>query len=100
MILGRPTILWIGLVTAVSGFLTLVLVQLGHVDPVLAGSLVASLAAIAGSVITIIAGQPPVVAPGATVKVQTPAGQPNTALVVAADGASAAPAPDPVAATS
>jgi len=67
MILGRPTNLWLGAAATVWGLV----VAVAHVEPTVAGLGGAAI----GSIITLIAGQPPTVNPGDRVNVTTPAGQ-------------------------
>lgn len=82
MIAGRPTNLWLGLVTAGSGAVTATLIALGF-DPVLVGTISGAWVGVIGAGIALIAGQPPTLAPGDTFKVETPAGLPNYTTVVA-----------------
>jgi hypothetical protein len=90
VIFGRPTNLWLGLVTAVAGTTTVSLVALGF-DPVLAATLVGSGVTVLGSLIAIVAYQPPTLNPGDTFNVTTPAGQPNAVTTVATPPAADAP---------
>lgn len=83
MILGRPTNLWNGLVVAVVSFASIVAMQ---VFPDVDGELVATIGAAAtllfGSIIALVANQAPTVQAGDTVKVVTPAGEPNRTVTV------------------
>lgn len=76
MILGRPTNLWAGLVSAIFGAIGATAIIAG-VDPAIVATLSTSYLGVAGSVIALLAVQTPTVTPGSDVKVQTPAGQPN-----------------------
>ncbi len=80
MILGRPTNLWLGFLTSATSLVALLVVTLGHVDGDVVATVAAAVTLLEGALITLIAGQPPVVNSGDTVKVvtQTPQGQPNT----------------------
>jgi len=90
MILGRPTNLWLGVVTALAGTVTVSLVAAG-VDPVLVANLVGAGVTLLGAVIALVAGQPPTLSPGDTFNVQTPAGTPNYVTTVAHPPAADAP---------
>jgi len=76
MIRGRPTNLWMGLVTAIIGALSVTAVTLGA-DPTVVATLSGAYGGVAGALIALLAVQPPTIAPGSDVRVQTPAGQPN-----------------------
>jgi NAD/NADP transhydrogenase beta subunit len=89
MILGRPTNLWLGLVTAVIGAVTVSAVALGA-DPTIVATLAGAFGGVAGALIALVAGQPPTVSPGDTIHVQTAAGQPNYVTTIATP-----PAQDP-----
>jgi len=82
MIWGRPTNLWLGVVTAVAGFVSVMALTAG-VDPVLVAQLTAGGTAVMGSVIALVAYQPPTLNPGDTFHVVTPEGQPNATTTVA-----------------
>ena len=95
MIAGRPTNLWLGLVTALTGAITATLIALGF-DPVVVGTIAGVWTGVIGAGITLIAGQPPTLAPGDTFNVSTPAGQPNYVTTVAHPPAQdPPPVPDP-----
>lgn len=78
MILGRPTNLWNGLVVAATSFVSILAMQ---VFPDVDGEVIATVGAaftlLMGSVIAVIANQPPTVLEGGTVTVRTPAGEPD-----------------------
>lgn len=95
MIWGRPVNLWLGLVAAASGAVTISLIAAG-VDPTLVANLVGAGVGVLGSVIALVAYQPPTLNPGDTFKIQTPAGQPNFETTVARPPA-ASPPPEPIA---
>lgn len=94
MILGRPTNLWLGLVTAALATLQVILVQLTF-DPVAVATILGALGVFAGAVIALIANQPPTVNPGDRLTITTPEGQPNYQTTVATPPA-ASPPPTPV----
>ena len=81
MILGRPTNLWLGLASAIVGAIQVTLVARG-LDPALVASVGGAWGIVVGSLILVIANQPPTLAPGDTFHIQTPAGQPNLTAVV------------------
>lgn len=89
MIAGRPTQLWLGLTTAISGAVVASLIALGF-DPVVVGTLGGVWSGVLGAVVLLVANQPPTLAPGDTFKVTTPAGTPNYETTVATP-----PAADP-----
>lgn len=94
MILGRPTNLWLGLTTAISGAIAATLISLGA-DPVVVGTLAGVWQGVLGAAILLIANQPPTLAPGDTFKIQTPSGEPNhTAIVTPPDPVLVDGAPD------
>src|SRR5690349_11988858 len=90
MILGRPTNLWLGLTTAISGAIAATLVFLGA-DPTAVATLAGVWQAVLGAVILLVANQPPTLAPGDTFTVKTPSGSPNYTTVVAHPPAQDAP---------
>jgi hypothetical protein len=74
MILGRPVNLWLGALTSIFGVVTLILASLGiELGAALTGAITTAL----GAVVSLVANQPPTVAAGSTITVQTPAGAPN-----------------------
>lgn len=92
MILGRPTNLWLGFLTAATGFVGILASAIGHpLDPAVLGGAVA----VEGSFILLVAYAPPTLSPGDTFKVATPAGQPSYETTVATPP-SADPPPKPV----
>lgn len=93
MILGRPVNLWLGLVTAVAGFVTAVLVVAGA-DPVVVAQIVGPAVTVLGVVVALVANQPPTLAPGDQYTIQTPKGQPNYAATVAPPPAATKPTPE------
>ena len=82
MIRGRPTNLWIGLTTAVSGAIVATLIALGF-DPVVVGTLGGVWSGVLGSVVLLVANQAPTLEAGDTYTIQTPKGQPNYEATVA-----------------
>ena len=87
MILGRPANLVLGAVTAIINAIALIAGAQGH--PIDA-SVLAGINLAAGAIITLIAGQPPTLAPGDSFTVQTAPGTPNYQTTVATP-----PAQDP-----
>lgn len=83
MILGRPTNLWLGFVTALTGFSSVLAITVFLLDPVAVGTVAGSAGGVLGALIALVAGQPPTVNVGDTVRITTPAGEP-TAEVTAA----------------
>ncbi len=81
MIFGRPTNLWLGLVSALSGAIAATAIVLGA-DGETVGILAGVWSGVVGAVIVIIANQPPTVNSGDTVLIQTPAGAPNKPVTV------------------
>jgi hypothetical protein len=84
MILGRPTNLWLGLVTAALGFVQLAVVNLKllpEVSPEALATTLGALGLLLGAAIALIAGQPPTLNVGDPYNVTTPAGQPNVTKV-------------------
>ena len=81
MIFGRPTNLWLGLVSALSGAVSATAIVLGA-DGETVGILAGVWTAVIGACILIIANQPPTVASGDTVLVQTPKGQNDREVTV------------------
>jgi NAD/NADP transhydrogenase beta subunit len=81
VIRGRPTNLWLGLITALFGAIGVTLVAAGF-DPTVVATLLSAYTGVAGASIALIAGGTPVVAPGTDIKVQTPSGQPNATATV------------------
>lgn len=84
MILGRPTNLWLGLVTATLAFVQVVIVTLvPTIDPIAVATIIGSLGGLLAVVIALVANQPPTLNPGDAFHVTTPAGQPNATTIVA-----------------
>lgn len=79
MILGRPTNLWLGLVTLLSGAIVATAITLGY-DPVTVGTLGSVWSGVLGGVILLVANQPPTVNEGDPIKIATPAGQDNVSI--------------------
>lgn len=81
MILGRPTNLWLGAVTAVLNALAVIAnadaSPLAGLAPLATPEIVGVVNLALGSVIALIAVQTPTVLPDSQVNVQTPSGQPN-----------------------
>lgn len=76
MIFGRPTNLWLGLVSALSGAVAATAIILGAPAEQV-GILAGVWSAVIGACILIVAYLPPVVSPGDTVTVRTPTGEPD-----------------------
>jgi uncharacterized membrane protein len=83
MILGRPTNLWLALVTAILTFAQVVLVNLvPRIDAATVATILGSLGGVFAVAIALIANQPPVVTAGDTVTVLTPKGQPDRKVTI------------------
>ena len=79
MILGRPTNLWLGFSTALTGFVGLVSASMHNpIDPIVLSGLTVLL----GAFIALIANSPATVNAGDTVNVHRPEGQDNTTFTV------------------
>lgn len=94
MIAGRPTNLWLGLVTAVVSGVSFALLTAG-VDPSVVAGVGAALTGVLGAAIALIAYQPPTLLPGDTYTIQTPKGHPNYVAEVNSPPAPTQPVPDP-----
>jgi hypothetical protein len=82
MIFGRPTNLWLGLVTAgVALVQGLVVIFVPEADPQQVATAGALIVAFLGAVIALVAGQPPTLNPGDAYKVVTTGDQPNVQKV-------------------
>ncbi len=90
MIFGRPTNLWLGLTTAVSGAIMASAVALGA-DPAIVATLGGVWSGVLGAAILLIANQPPTLSPGDTFVTQTANGLPNYTTTVAHPPAADAP---------
>ena len=90
MIFGRPTNLWLGLTTAVSGAIAASLIALGT-DPAIVGTLAGVWQGVLGAAILLIANQPPTLSPGDSFTVKTAGAAPNYTTVVAHPPAQDAP---------
>ena len=91
MLFGRPTNLWLGLITAGAGFAQVLIVTLRpDLNAAAVATVIGSLSAFLGVFVAFLAGQPPTLNPGDTFHVVTPAGQPNAVTTVATP-----PAADP-----
>ncbi len=78
MIFGRPTNLWLGLVTAGVAFAQVLTVTLRpDLDATTVATIFGSFAALLAVVIVLIANQPPTVSSGDPIRVITAEGQPN-----------------------
>lgn len=91
MILGRPYQLWLGLSSAITGFIAYVVVNVGHTDPEVTLGIVAGINAILLALMLLLSNQPPQLAPGDQYKVITPAGQPNETRIVGASAPTTTP---------
>jgi hypothetical protein len=81
MIYGRPTNLWLGLITALAGFVSVTLVAAG-IDPTIVANLVGAGAGVLGALIMLVANAPATINQGDTVNVITPKGEPNKTVEV------------------
>jgi len=96
MIFGRPTNIWLGLVTAAVSGLSFILLTL-KVDPSVVAGVGAALTGLLGAVIALVAYQPPTLLAGDSYTIQTPKGQPNYEATVAPPPQSTTPTPEPAA---
>lgn len=90
MIWGRPTNLWLGVVSSVIGMASILALTAG-VDPTLVAQLAGSAGAVMGAIVALVAYRPPTLNPGDTFHVTTPEGQPNATTIVAEPPAADAP---------
>lgn len=78
MILGRPTNLWLGLVSALTAFVQVAVVTVApDINPVAVATVLGALTLLLGAIIALIANQPPAVKEGEDFVVITPTGQAN-----------------------
>ena len=82
MVLGRPTNLILGAFTAIVGFVVVVLAALPN--PIVIPTVVVGALTVAfGSLVVLVAYQPPTLNPGDTFRTVTPAGTPTYVTTVA-----------------
>lgn len=81
MIFGRPTNLWLGLVTAAVALLQGVAVSVFMLDATQVATVGALVTAFLGALIALVAGQAPVLKPGDPYTVLTPTGQENVSKI-------------------
>lgn len=91
MIFGRPTNLWLGLVTAAVGFMSVTAVTVFHADPTAVATLAGAGTGLLGALVTLVAGQPPTLNPGDRYTVVTPAPEPDAQKVANTNMAPAPP---------
>ena len=77
MILGRPTNLWLGFVTAAVGLASVVAVTMLQADAETVATVSGALIGVLGALIVLVAGGQTTVNAGDTVTVATPKGEPN-----------------------
>ena len=83
MILGRQTNLWNGLVVAFVSLVSIVTMQLvPDLDSKVVATIASALTLFLGTVIALVANQPPTVAPGTQVTVRTPDGEADRTATV------------------
>lgn len=82
MIAGRPTNLWLGLASALFGALEITLVAVGA-DPAIVATVGGAWLSVVGSIIAVVAFQPPTLSPGDSFTVKTAGDAPNYTTVVA-----------------
>jgi hypothetical protein len=83
MILGRPTNLWYGLAVALVSMVSIIAGQLfPDVDSEVIATIASAVTLFLGAAISLVANGAPTVNVGDTVRVQTPAGEPNKTVVV------------------
>jgi hypothetical protein len=95
VIAGRPTNLWLGLTTALTGAIAATLIALGF-DAVVVGTLAGVWTGVLGAGIALIAGKAPTLQAGDTYTIVTPKGQPNYEATVPRPPAGGPP-PEPIA---
>lgn len=95
MILGRPTNLWLGLISAaVSTCITIIgATQTAAVAQQWA-IILGAVGAFLGVLVLFVAGQAPTLSPGDTFTIRTPAGQPDTTGIVTPPEPVIVPAPE------
>ena len=82
MIFGRPTTLWLGLVTAGSAFAQVLIVTLvPEADPAQVATLLGAFGLLLGALIALVANQPPTLNVGDRYVVTHPDGQENVTKV-------------------
>ena len=82
MIFGRPTNLWLGLVTALLSFAQVLIINVvPDADPQVVVTVLAALGLLLGAAISLIANQAPVLNPGDPYVVTTPSGTENVTKV-------------------
>lgn len=81
MIFGRPTNLWLGVVTSGAGVAGIALIAAG-VNPTFVAQLLGAVVAFLGAVIGLVAGQPPSVNPGDRIIVHTANNEPDATAKV------------------
>lgn len=79
MILGRPTNLWLGLVTAATAAVQVSLIALGF-DAVVVGTILGAIGGVLGALILLVANGTQTVNAGDKVKVVTPEGEANRTI--------------------
>ena len=85
MIFGRPTNLWNGLVVAAVSLASIVTMQLlPDVDGEVVATIGAAVTLFLGAAISLVANGAPTINSGDTVKIVTPAGEPNVTRTVSA----------------
>lgn len=77
MILGRPTNLWLGLITAGVALVQGLAVTVFNMDAQQVATVGALVIAFLGAGVALVAHQPPTLNPGDTFKVSTPEGAPS-----------------------
>lgn len=93
MIFGRPTNLWLGLVTAGVSLVGGLAVTVFAVDAQQVATVSALVTAFLGATIALVAGQPPTLNPGDPYRVTTPSGADNVTKVA---NTNLAPTPPPI----
>jgi hypothetical protein len=77
LIAGRPTNLWLGFVTAATGFASVTAVVAFNADPTAVATIAGSATGLLGALVVLVAGQPPTLNPADPYVVVTPADTPN-----------------------
>lgn len=83
MLFGRPTNLWVGLITAAGGTLQVLLIALvPTINAATVATVIGAVVLFLGVLVAFLANQPPTVNPGDQIKVTTPPGQATATVTV------------------
>lgn len=83
MIFGRPTSLWVGLISAAGGTIQVLMIALvPNVDAGQVAIVIGAITGFLGIFVAFLANQPPPVTIGGQINLTTPSGQPNILATV------------------